>query len=50
MPLTRDEDIAELWQDIRDAAVLALPGWAIQMYGYAEPPPLIRKITSACGG
>jgi uncharacterized protein (DUF2236 family) len=35
-----DEDIAELWQDIRDAAVLALPGWAIQLYGYAEPPPL----------
>src|SRR5215831_11946143 len=35
-----DEDIAELWQDIRDAAVLALPGWAREMYGYAEPPPL----------
>ena len=35
-----DEDIAELWQDIRDAAVAALPGWAIQMYGYPEPPPL----------
>ena len=32
-----DEDIAELWQDIRDAAVLALPGWAVEMYGYAEP-------------
>ena len=38
-----DEDIAELWQDIRDAAVLALPGWAIQMYGYAEPPPLTAE-------
>ena len=25
-----DEDIAELWQDIRDAAVAALPGWAIR--------------------
>ena len=35
-----DEDIAELWQDIRDAAVLALPGWAREMYGYPEPPPL----------
>jgi hypothetical protein len=35
-----DEDIAELWRDIRDAAVLALPGWARQLYGYPEPPPL----------
>ena len=35
-----DEDIAELWQDIRDAAVAALPGWAIELYGYAEPAPL----------
>jgi uncharacterized protein (DUF2236 family) len=35
-----DEDIAELWQDIRDAAVMALPGWAREMYGYPEPPPL----------
>ncbi len=34
------EDIAELWQDIRDAAVTSLPAWAIQMYGYPEPPPL----------
>jgi uncharacterized protein (DUF2236 family) len=38
-----DEDIAELWQDIRDAALLALPDWAIQMYGYAEPPPLTAE-------
>jgi uncharacterized protein (DUF2236 family) len=35
-----EEDLAELWQDIRDAAVTALPGWARQMYGYSEPPPL----------
>ena len=38
-----DEDIAELWRDIRDAAVLALPGWARQMYGYPEPPPLTAE-------
>jgi len=38
-----DEDIAELWQDIRDAAVLALPGWVIQMYGYPVPPPLTAE-------
>jgi len=35
-----DEDIADLWQDIRDAAVLSLPAWARELYGYAEPPPL----------
>jgi uncharacterized protein (DUF2236 family) len=35
-----DEEIAELWQDIRDAAVAALPGWARDMYGYAAPPAL----------
>jgi len=23
--------------------VLALPGWAVQMYGYAEPPPLTAE-------
>jgi len=32
-----DEDIAELWQDIRYAAVAALPEWAQQMYGYDVP-------------
>jgi uncharacterized protein (DUF2236 family) len=29
-----DEDVAEIWQDIRDGAVAALPGWAREMYGY----------------
>jgi uncharacterized protein (DUF2236 family) len=38
-----DEDVAELWQDIRDAAVTSLPGWARQMYGYPEPPPLTAQ-------
>jgi uncharacterized protein (DUF2236 family) len=33
-----DDDIAELWQDIRDAAVGALPDWAREMYGYGAPP------------
>jgi hypothetical protein len=32
-----DEDIAELWQDIRDAAIAALPGWARDLYGYPAP-------------
>jgi uncharacterized protein (DUF2236 family) len=32
-----DEDIAEIWQDIRDGAVCALPDWAAGLYGYAVP-------------
>ncbi|HEV2451038.1 MAG TPA: oxygenase MpaB family protein [Streptosporangiaceae bacterium] len=32
-----DEDVAEIWQDIRDGAVAALPDWARQMYGYSSP-------------
>ena len=35
-----DEDIAELWQDIRDAAVASLPGWAREEYSYPAPAPL----------
>jgi uncharacterized protein (DUF2236 family) len=38
-----DEDIAELWQDIRDAAVTSLPGWAREMYGYPDPAPLTAE-------
>jgi len=32
-----DEDTAEIWQDIRDAAIAVLPRWARQMYGYGAP-------------
>jgi uncharacterized protein (DUF2236 family) len=35
-----DEEVAEIWQDVRDAAIAVLPQWARQMYGYAAPPPL----------
>ncbi len=35
-----DEDTAEIWQDVRDAATAVLPEWARQMYGYAAPPSL----------
>jgi uncharacterized protein (DUF2236 family) len=38
-----DEDIAELWQDIRDAAVTSLPGWARDEYGYPAPAPLTAE-------
>jgi uncharacterized protein (DUF2236 family) len=35
-----DPGIAELWQDIREAVVASLPGWARDMYGHPAPPPL----------
>ena len=35
-----DEEVAEIWQDVRDAAIAVLPRWARQMYGYGAPPPL----------
>jgi uncharacterized protein (DUF2236 family) len=38
-----DEDIADLWADIRDAAVMSLPSWARDLYGYPEPPPLTQE-------
>jgi uncharacterized protein (DUF2236 family) len=33
-----DEEVAEIWQDVRDAAVAVLPRWARQLYGYSAPP------------
>jgi uncharacterized protein (DUF2236 family) len=33
-----DEDIAEIWQDIRDGVIAALPGWAAEMYGISREP------------
>ncbi|MGO8726432.1 MAG: oxygenase MpaB family protein [Streptosporangiaceae bacterium] len=35
-----DEDIADIWQDVRDAAITCLPDWAREMYGYHAPEPL----------
>ena len=32
-----DEDTAEIWQDVRDAAIAVLPRWARQMYGFGAP-------------
>jgi uncharacterized protein (DUF2236 family) len=32
-----DEEVAEIWQDIRDATLISLPDWAAGMYGYAVP-------------
>ncbi|MBV9092383.1 MAG: DUF2236 domain-containing protein [Streptosporangiaceae bacterium] len=35
-----DEGIAELWRDVADAAIAALPRWAREEYGYAAAPGL----------
>jgi uncharacterized protein (DUF2236 family) len=32
-----DEEVAEIWQDIREAAVVSLPDWARELYGYEAP-------------
>jgi uncharacterized protein (DUF2236 family) len=42
-PAGMGEEVAELWQDIRDAAVAVLPDWARDMYGYPAPPPLTAE-------
>jgi hypothetical protein len=42
-PAGMGEEIADLWQDFRDAAIASLPGWARDMYGYPEPPPLTAE-------
>jgi uncharacterized protein (DUF2236 family) len=35
-----DQDTAEIWRDVRDAAIAALPRWARQLYGYGTPRPM----------
>jgi uncharacterized protein (DUF2236 family) len=42
-PAGLGEDIAELWQDIRDAAIATLPEWAREMYGYPAPDPVTAE-------
>ena len=32
-----DEEVAEIWQDIREAVLICLPDWAKQMYGFTAP-------------
>jgi uncharacterized protein (DUF2236 family) len=47
-----DPDIGEIWQDIRDGAIAALPAWARDLYGYqAEPltPDRQGEIRQALG-
>jgi len=33
-----DEEVAEIWHDVRYGAVVSLPDWAREMYGYQAPP------------
>ncbi len=35
-----DDDIAGIWQEVRDGAIASLPAWAREMYGYRAPEPL----------
>jgi len=37
-PVGLDPDIAEIWQDIRDGVVAALPDWAAEMYEISRDP------------
>jgi uncharacterized protein (DUF2236 family) len=32
-----DDEVAEIWQDIREATLISLPAFARQMYGYTAP-------------
>ncbi len=32
-----DDELAEIWQDIREATLISLPDWAREMYGYTAP-------------
>jgi uncharacterized protein (DUF2236 family) len=38
-----DSDLAELWQDIRDASIATLPEWAVGEYGYQLPAPVTAE-------
>jgi uncharacterized protein (DUF2236 family) len=33
-----DDELAEIWYDIREATLVSLPSWARDLYGYAAPP------------
>jgi uncharacterized protein (DUF2236 family) len=47
-----DEDVAEIWQDVRDGAVASLPDWARELYGYDAAPltePRRGEIRQALG-
>ena len=39
-PAGLDEDVADIWADIRDGAIAALPAWAREMHGFDAPEAL----------
>ena len=48
-PVGMDEDIADLWQDIRDGVLIAMPDWALDMYGFGRPPIRRDEIRATLG-
>jgi uncharacterized protein (DUF2236 family) len=47
-----DPEVAEIWQDIREATLISLPGWARDLYGYTAPvltPDRRQEIRQALG-
>jgi len=40
-----DEDVAEIWQDIRAGVIGSLPDWACEMYGLRPEPMTDRRRT-----
>jgi uncharacterized protein (DUF2236 family) len=38
-----DEEVAEIWQDIREAVLICLPDWARQLYGFTAPELSARR-------
>src|SRR5215472_1636860 len=32
-----DEEVAQIWQDVREAVLICLPDWARQLYGFSAP-------------
>ncbi|HEY1623534.1 MAG TPA: oxygenase MpaB family protein [Streptosporangiaceae bacterium] len=49
-PPGMEEEIAELWQEIRDAVLISLPSWALDLYGLTAPADANRdEIRGALG-
>jgi len=44
-PSGMDEDIADIWAEIRCGAIGSLPDWALRMYGYQAEPMTVQRRT-----
>ncbi len=38
-----DDEVAEIWQDIREAVLISLPAWAKDSYGYQAPELTVSR-------